>query len=51
VLIALGTVTYAAVLFLGDLVGLWRGYVWNAIASLSGAMAPGGKLAAKMTPA
>ena len=49
-LIAIGAVTYGAVLLLGDVIHLWRGYVRGAADSLAGAMPRrGGRVAT--TPA
>jgi PST family polysaccharide transporter len=42
ILIAAGAATYGVALFGGDLVGLWRGYVRDAVASILGAFKGGG---------
>ena len=39
VLVTLGAFTYGAVLLLGDVLGLWRGYIRSALSSLAGALA------------
>lgn len=48
ILIAAGAAAYGAALFAGDLVGLWRGYVRDAIASIAGAFKGGGPKATEV---
>ena len=50
-LIVIGAIIYGAVLILGDLAGLWRGYIRGAIESLMGAISTRSASAPTMRPA
>jgi O-antigen/teichoic acid export membrane protein len=50
-LVGIGGLTYGAVLILGDIAGLWRGYVRGAVGSLGGVFVRRSGLSPKTTPA